>query len=38
VSEALYRRARNRWRRYRGKLEPVMDLLEPHISAFGYEA
>jgi tetratricopeptide (TPR) repeat protein len=37
VTEALYRRARNRWRRYQRFLEPAMDRLAPHIETFGYE-
>ncbi len=37
VTEALYRRARNRWRRYRRFLEPALELLGPHIEIFGYD-
>ncbi len=37
VSEPVYRRSRLRWLNYRAQLEPVLDVLEPHIRNFGYE-
>ncbi len=37
VTEALYRRASNRWKRYQGFLEPALERLDPHLQAFGYE-
>ncbi len=37
VTEALYRRASNRWKRYQGFLEPALGRLDPHLRAFGYE-
>ncbi len=37
VTEPIYRRARYRWRRYADFLAPVMDVLKPHIEAFGYQ-
>ena len=36
VTEPIYNRAAERWRRYEKYLEPVMPLLEPHIKRFGY--
>lgn len=36
VVEPVYRRARYRWRRYESHLEPIRDLLEPFMEAFGY--
>ena len=36
VSEPIYRRARYRWRRYAEQLEPIMEVLKPHIEYFGY--
>jgi len=36
VTEAIYTRARYRWRRYEARLAPIMDRLAPHIAAFGY--
>lgn len=37
VTEALYQRSRDRWRAYAAQLEPVMELLAPHMEYFGYE-
>jgi len=37
VTEAIYTRARYRWRRYEAELQPVMTTLQPWISAFGYD-
>ncbi len=37
VTEPVYRRARDRWKRYRPQLESVIPLLEPYAKAFGYE-
>jgi tetratricopeptide (TPR) repeat protein len=36
VTSARYRRAIGRWRAYRQELEPVLDELQPFITAFGY--
>ena len=36
VTEPIYNRAAERWRRYEKYLEPVLPLLEPHIKRFGY--
>ena len=36
VTEPIYARATNRWKRYRGQLEPVMERLRPFVEAFGY--
>ena len=36
VTEPIYKRACNRWRRYAEQLEPIMSVLEPHIEHFGY--
>jgi tetratricopeptide (TPR) repeat protein len=38
VSQPLYRTAVARWRRYERYFEPVLPILEPYISAFGYPA
>lgn len=37
VTQPLYRDALYRWRRYEKHLEPVMQLLAPHIHSFGYD-
>ncbi len=36
VSKPLYTSAMGRWRHYQKHLEPVLEILEPHIKAFGY--
>ena len=36
VTEPIYDRAANRWKRYQAQLEPVMDPLRPFAEAFGY--
>lgn len=36
VTEPLYRRSIERWRRYRTRMAPVMPLLEPWCRHFGY--
>ena len=38
VTEPLNRRAIGRWRRYRDRMAPMLDRLEPFVSAFGYDA
>jgi tetratricopeptide (TPR) repeat protein len=38
VVEPIYTRAAGRWQNYRKHLEPVLPLLEPWISKFGYAA
>jgi hypothetical protein len=37
VTQPLYRGAIDRWKRYRKHLEPVLPLLEPWATKFGYE-
>ncbi len=37
VTEAIYTRARYRWRTYENELAPVMTTLAPWISRFGYD-
>ncbi len=36
VTEPIYNRAAERWRRYEKYMEPVMPILQPHIERFGY--
>jgi hypothetical protein len=36
VAEPLYQRSVERWQRYRRWLEPVLPLLQPHITWLGY--
>jgi len=36
VTSELHTRADGRWRRYRDQLAPVIDCLDPFVSAFGY--
>ena len=36
VTEPVYERAANRWKRYQGQLEPVMERLRPFVEALGY--
>ena len=36
VTQPLYSEAANRWRRYRDKMQPVLPVLEPWSSYFGY--
>ncbi|NIJ43296.1 tetratricopeptide (TPR) repeat protein [Parvibaculum indicum] len=36
VTEPIYNRAAERWRRYEKYLEPALPLLKPHIERFGY--
>ena len=36
VVEPIYKRASGRWQRYAEYIEPVMDLLKPHVEYFGY--
>ncbi len=36
VTEPLYDRSRERWRRYRRELEPVVPILEPAMERLGY--
>ena len=36
VTRPLYSEAQGRWRRYRAEMEPVLPVLEPWISYFGY--
>jgi hypothetical protein len=38
VTEPIYQRAAQRWKRYGAQLEPVIDPLRPFIKAFGYSA
>lgn len=38
VTEPIYKRAANRWKRYEAQLAPVEDKLAPFISAFGYSS
>lgn len=37
VTEGLYQRSRERWKRYETYLAPVLDTLAPHIERFGYD-
>ena len=37
VTRPLYTEAQGRWQRYRAALEPVLPVLEPWISYFGYQ-
>ena len=37
VSQPLYTSAIGRWKNYRKYLEPCLEILKPHIDAFGYE-
>ena len=37
VSKPIYKTAMNRWKLYEKHLEPVMDMLDPFIKAFGYD-
>ncbi len=37
VTRPLYTEAQGRWQRYRAELEPVLPVLEPWISYFGYQ-
>ena len=37
VTEPLHERARERWRRYRAQLEPVLPILAPWAGRMGYE-
>ncbi|MDP6175567.1 MAG: sulfotransferase, partial [Rhodospirillales bacterium] len=37
VKEPIYRRAKGRWRTYAEFLEPVLPILAPHATAFGYD-
>ena len=37
VTRPLYTEAQGRWQRYRAELEPVLPVLKPWISYFGYE-
>lgn len=38
VSEPLYNRAAERWRRYQGYLAPELHLLQSHINRYGYQS
>jgi Tfp pilus assembly protein PilF len=38
VVRDTYQSSAGRWRRYRGELEPVLELLNPFVDAFGYGA
>ncbi|MEQ8850652.1 MAG: sulfotransferase [Phycisphaerales bacterium] len=38
VTQGVYARARQRWRRYAGRFEAVQETLAPFIEAFGYES
>ncbi len=37
VTEPIYQRAKYRWKRYAGQIEPVSDTLQPYIDYFGYD-
>ena len=37
VTEKLHKRAMGRWKRYAGKMGPMLERLEPFVEAFGYE-
>lgn len=37
VTEPLYKSARGRWTNYKNELEPVLPLLQPWISKWGYD-
>lgn len=37
VTEPIYARATQRWRRYKKYLAPVLPVLAPHVSLFGYD-
>ena len=37
VTQPLYTRARGRWERYRGQMEPVLPTLLPWARRFGYD-
>ncbi len=37
VTRPLYAEAQGRWQRYRAELEPVLQVLKPWISCFGYQ-
>jgi hypothetical protein len=36
VTEELYTRAAERWRRYRSRMQPVLPLLAPWVERFSY--
>ncbi len=38
VAEPLYQRSAGRWQNFRKQLEPVLPVLEPWISKFGYSS
>ena len=38
VSRPIYKSSAGRWRNYEAQLEPVREMLQPFIEAFGYEA
>ena len=38
VAEPIYARAAGRWTRYRRHMEPLLDVLRPHLERYGYEA
>ena len=38
VSKPLYTSAMGRWKNYRKFLEPHLEILQPCVKAFGYEA
>lgn len=37
VMQPVYNTASQRWKRYEKQLEPVMDILQPYVKAFGYD-
>ncbi|HEC15881.1 MAG TPA: sulfotransferase family protein [Sedimenticola sp.] len=37
VTEGIYQRAAGRWRRYREQMAPVLPVLAPYVSRFGYQ-
>ncbi len=37
VTKPIYRSSVGRWRNYEKYLEPVMDILQPFVNAFGYD-
>ena len=37
VTEGLYQRAAGRWQRYQEQMEPILPILAPYISRFGYK-
>jgi len=36
VTQPLYTRAIGRWKNYQKFLEPYLEILQPHVEAFGY--